>query len=103
MCLQGVDLVPATGVRPWVMVVPVPGAIWSKWESQHQHVERGPRVMGPVGLGMSHWEDQNVYIFPSPDACTCNLLADFKLDYLVSRKPGISVSIFDELRSHAAI
>lgn len=103
MCPQGVNLVPVTGVRPWVMVVPVPGASWSKWESQHQQVERGPRVMGPVCLSMSHWEDQNVYIFPSPGACTCNPLADFKLDCLVSRRPGISVSKFDELRSHAAI
>ena len=32
-CLQRVNFVPVTRFRPWVMVAPVPGACWKRWES----------------------------------------------------------------------
>lgn len=63
LCLQRVNLVAVICIRPWVMAAPVPDATCSRLESQHQQVERGP-MTGPICLGTSHWEDQNVSVFP---------------------------------------
>lgn len=67
--------------------------------------------------GSSHWEDQNVSVFPYPGVCTCvhmcmcehayvctcNSLLNFKLNHLVSRRPGIWASVLEELMSHTCI